>query len=146
MQHGGSSLLWHEYLTGFRLFLSDIQDIVPDIIWDQMDPDRYDFYQGDAYNGGSLKLFCDECAEGFDVIIDDGPHTLASQIFTVSHYFPMLKPNGVLIIEDIQDIQHVDALTAALPEELHRCVQIFDNRSSRGRYDDIIWSIVAPAR
>ena len=57
----------------------------------------------------------------------------------------MLKPNGVLIIEDIQDIQHVDALTSALPEELQQCVQIFDNRSSRGRYDDIIWAIVNPA-
>ena len=145
VQHGGSSLLWHEYLPRFRLFLSDIQDIVPDVIWDQLDPDRYDFYQGDAYNGGSLKLFCDECAEGFDVIIDDGPHTLSSQVFAVSHYFPMLKPNGVLIIEDIQDIQHVDALTSALPEELQHCVQIFDNRSSRGRYDDIIWAIVNPA-
>jgi hypothetical protein len=145
VQHGGSSLLWHEYLPRFRLFLSDIQDIIPDVIWDQLDPDRYDFYQGDAYNGGSLKLFCDECAEGFDVIIDDGPHTLASQVFAVSHYFPMLKPNGVLIIEDIQDIQHVDALTSALPEELQNYVQIFDNRSSRGRYDDIIWAIVNSA-
>ena len=72
VQHGGSSLLWHEYLPGFKLFLSDVQDIVPDLIWDQMDPDRYDFYQGDAYNGGSLKMFSDECSEGFDIIIDDG--------------------------------------------------------------------------
>ena len=130
IQHGGSSLLWHEYLPYFRLFLSDIQDIVPDLIWDQMDPDRYDFYQGDAYNGGSLKMFADECAEGFDVIIDDGPHTLQSQVFAVEHYYPMVKPGGVLIIEDIQDINHLDALTQAVPEDERSNVRIFDNRPS----------------
>jgi SAM-dependent methyltransferase len=146
VQHGGSSLLWHEYLPGFRLFLSDIQDIVPDVIWDQMDPDRYDFYQGDAYNGGSLKMFADECPEGFDIIIDDGPHTLQSQIFAVEHYYPMVKPGGVLIIEDIQDINHLDALTQAVPEDEQDGIKIFDNRPSRGRYDDVIWAIFASER
>lgn len=146
VQHGGSSLLWHEYLPGFKLFLSDVQDIVPDLIWDQMDPDRYDFYQGDAYNGGSLKMFSDECAEGFDIIIDDGPHTLQSQVFAVEHYYPMVKPGGVLIIEDIQDINHLDVLTETVPEKERSNVRIFDNRPSRGRYDDVIWAIFAPER
>ncbi len=146
IQHGGSSLLWHEYLPGFRLFLSDIQDIVPDMIWDQLDFDRYDFYQGDAYNGGSLKMFADECPEGFDIIIDDGPHTLQSQVFAVEHYYPMVKPGGVLIIEDIQDINHLDVLTETVPEKERSNVRIFDNRPSRGRYDDVIWAIFAPER
>ena len=146
VQHGGSSLLWHEYLPGFRLFLSDIQDIVPDLIWDQMDPERYDFYQGDAYNGGSIKQFTDECAEGFDIIIDDGPHSLSSQLFAVEYYYPMLKPGGILIIEDIQAITHLALLTDALPEEDRKNVQIFDNRESNGRYDDVIWATVVSAQ
>ena len=135
-------MLWHEYLPCFRLFLSDIQDIVPDLIWDQMDPDRYDFYQGDAYNGGSVSLFCNECAEGFDVIIDDGPHSLPSQLFAIEHYYPMVKMGGILIIEDIQDINYLEMLTKKLPKEDQKNVQIFDNRPSRGRYDDLVWAII----
>ena len=37
----------------------------------------------------------------FDFIIDDGPHTLKSQIKAILYYFPKLKKNGYLIIEDI---------------------------------------------
>lgn len=144
VQHGGSSLLWHEYLPGFKLFLSDIQDIVPDVIWDQMDPDRYDFYEGDAYNEVSLKMFADECPEGFDIIIDDGPHTLSSQLFALNNYFGLLKPDGILIIEDIQNVNYLDRLTEAVPEKLKDYIQIFDNRGSRGRYDDLIWTIKKP--
>jgi hypothetical protein len=58
----------------------------------------------------------------------------------------MVKPGGVLIIEDIQDINHVDVLTEAVPEEERNNIRVYDNRPSRGRYDDIIWAIVAPAR
>ena len=146
VQHGGSSLLWHEYLAGFKLFLSDIQDIVPDLIWDQMDPDRYDFYEGDAYNRSSVEMFSNECPEGFDIIIDDGPHTLKSQVFVVEHYYPLLKPGGALVIEDIQDMKYLEVLTETVPEKERNNVRIFDNRPSSGRYDDVIWAIFATER
>ena len=54
----------------------------------------------------------------------------------------MLKPGGILIIEDIQDIAHLDVLTNAVPQDIRKKIQIFDNRASKGRSDDVIWSIV----
>jgi hypothetical protein len=65
IQHGGSSLLWHEYLPGFKLFLSDIQNIVPSLVWDQMDPNRYNFYKKDAFDIKTVEFLKNECAEGF---------------------------------------------------------------------------------
>jgi hypothetical protein len=139
IQHGGSSLLWHEYLPEFYLDLVDTQDIVPDKIWHNMDPERYDFYQADAY----CKSAVDEFGQyKYDVIIDDGPHTLHTQKFSVEHYYPMLKRNGVLIIEDIQNIAHLDELTNLVPESDRSGIRVFDVRETKGRYDDLIWAII----
>lgn len=144
IQHGGSSLLWHEYLPGFKLFLSDIQNIVSNLVWGQMDPNRYNFYEKDAFDIKTVDFLKNECVEGFDIVIEDGPHTLSSQLFAIEHYYPMLKPGGILIIEDIQDIRHLDVLTNAVPQDIRKKIQIFDNRASRSpsRWDDVIWSIV----
>lgn len=139
VQHGGSSLLWHEYLPEFYLDLVDTQDIVPEKIWHKMDPERYDFYQADAY----CKSAVDEFGQHkYDVIIDDGPHSLPSQKFSVKHYYPMLKRNGVLIIEDIQNISHLDELTKMVPEDQRNGIRVFDVRETKGRYDDLIWAII----
>lgn len=37
----------------------------------------------------------------FDVIIDDGPHTMASQQIFLGYMFPHLKSGGVFVIEDL---------------------------------------------
>ena len=52
----------------------------------------------DAYNKDNIKKINSK----FDIIIDDGPHTLVSQLYASKYYTPLLKNNGKLIIEDIQ--------------------------------------------
>ena len=37
----------------------------------------------------------------FDIIIDDGPHTVESQIFAIDNYSKLLKKNSILVIEDV---------------------------------------------
>ena len=139
VQHGGSSLCWHEYLNKFHLDLVDIQDIVPDKIWHNMDQERYEFYQADAYTKSALEVFSEF---KYDVIIDDGPHSLHTQQFSVANYFNLLKPGGVLIIEDIQNVHHLTLLTETLNEEDRKGVRIFDVRETKGRYDDLIWAVI----
>ena len=139
VQHGGSSLCWHEYLKEFHLDLVDIQDIVPDKIWHNMDPERYEFYLADAYTKSAIEVFSEF---KYDVIIDDGPHSLHTQQFTVANYFNLLKPGGVLIIEDIQNVHHLTLLTETLKEEDRKGVRIFDVRETKGRYDDLIWAVI----
>ena len=36
-----------------------------------------------------------------NVIIDDGSHVASDQLITLSNFYPMLKPGGIYIIEDI---------------------------------------------
>jgi hypothetical protein len=37
----------------------------------------------------------------FDIIIDDGPHTMASQQIFLGYMFPYLKSGGIFVIEDL---------------------------------------------
>jgi hypothetical protein len=78
---------------------------------------------------------------GFDVIIDDGPHTLESQLFAVKHFLPLLNEGGVFAIEDIQDISHINLLTDAVPDDLKANVFTYDVRDTKGRYDDVIFTV-----
>ncbi|NBX71323.1 hypothetical protein EBQ91_00205 [bacterium] len=106
-----------------------------------MDKNRYQFFCTNAYDNSLVQQFKKEVPKGFDIIIDDGPHSLHSQSFVVDNYFPLLNLNGILIIEDIQDSNHLDILTKKLPAEYHNSVQTFDVRRTKGRYDDLIWTV-----
>jgi len=56
--------------------------------------------QYDAYTFDMLDLLKEK--EGkFDIIIDDGPHTWASQEWFFMYYYSLLNEGGVLVCEDI---------------------------------------------
>jgi spermidine synthase len=56
--------------------------------------------QYDAYTFDMLNLIKEK--EGkFDIIIDDGPHTWASQEWFFIYYYSLLNDGGVLVCEDI---------------------------------------------
>ena len=142
VQHGGSSLLWQSYLPKFTICMVDIHDIVNPRIWDLMDANDndYSFYENNAYDDSFVEQLAEEWGS-FDIIIDDGPHTLGSQLYAVQHYLPLLAEGGVFAIEDIQDIRHVTDLTNAVPDELKDNVKVYDVRNTKGRYDDVIFTV-----
>lgn len=69
----------------------------------------------------------------FDIIIDDASHKIGDQITSFKNINSLLKPNGLYIIEDIQDI---DSDRGKL-EQLGPC-EIFDFRERSGRNDDVM--------
>lgn len=142
VQHGGSSLLWQKYLPKFTICMVDIVDIVNPWIWNCMEQNENDycFYENNAYDTAFVSELQKEW-DGFDVIIDDGPHTLESQVFAVYHYLPLLKENGIFAIEDIQSFEHLDILSKAVPNELKDNIVVYDVRETKGRYDDLIFTV-----
>ena len=66
-----------------------------------------------------------------DIIIDDGSHKFSDYTQTYKKLKMLLKPNGVYVIEDIQNEREATALRAA-------GWNIADWRSESGRYDDVI--------
>jgi hypothetical protein len=77
----------------------------------------------------------------FDVIVDDGPHTLQSMITCVSEYSKLLSDKGILVVEDIQEFGWIDRLKAAVPDNLKRYIQVYDLRKNKGQYDDVLFVI-----
>ncbi|HEY3484316.1 MAG TPA: class I SAM-dependent methyltransferase [Ilumatobacteraceae bacterium] len=58
---------------------------------------RVTVLEADAYDPEFVKTV----PGGWDVIVDDGPHSLPSMRFVAAHYTPRLAPGGTLIIEDV---------------------------------------------
>lgn len=141
IQYGGSSLLWHDYLPKSRLAMVDVWDQVNPVIFTRMDKSRYNFYVADAYSDETALKIQEEWPDGFDIAIDDGPHSLESQILFIKKYLPMMRPGGILIIEDIQDFGHMEILKENTPDEYKNKVEIIDLRRIKQRYDDLMFVI-----
>jgi cyclopropane fatty-acyl-phospholipid synthase-like methyltransferase len=55
---------------------------------------------------------------GYDLIIDDGPHTIESQKYFLTNYLPLLSNKGVAVLEDIIEVNRLEELTACIPTDL----------------------------
>ena len=95
VQDGGSLAMWKEYFPGAEITGLDI------------DPRCKEFEQGGVrvYIGSQEfpeVLRTIESERGpFDVVIDDGGHTMNQQIISFNTLFPLLREGGVYVIEDL---------------------------------------------
>jgi hypothetical protein len=126
VQEGYSIDLWSKYfidshIIGLELDASKVK--IP------MIGDNYQILVCDAYQASTL----DFLDQKFDIIIDDGPHTLESQIFTLENYSKLLKPNGILIIEDVNGDYNINKL-----KEVDNSLLCYDFRNVSNRFDDIV--------
>lgn len=138
VRDGGSILLWQRYFTRAEIHGWDIEPM-PDCV---RGLDRVVLHENtDAYDPVSII----PVGGFFDVIIDDGPHTLESMLKFQALYLPRLAPGGIAIIEDIQHPTWIAALMAALPsDEWRRSTMVIDLRLIKGRYDDLVLVIKRP--
>lgn len=109
----------------------------PDGVKDQ--PRIIHHHQMDAYQQSSV-TFLGLSHHLFDVIIDDGPHTLGSQIFFVQNYPNLLTPEGIAIVEDIQDPAHIAQLQSVLPPGFHS-MAIDLRHVEPTRYDNLLFCV-----
>ena len=130
--HGGSIKLWNDYFLNAIVHCIDINKS-----WGlrcSLDSPRIHIHLEDAYTEQTLKKFKNQT---FDIIIDDGPHTLQSMIFCVGRYSKLLKPDGILVIEDIPDVEWTKTLDAYVPERM--AYEVHDKRHEKNRFDDILF-------
>ena len=131
---GQSIRLFREWFTNGKIYGMDIGEYV-DANTFKIDDTL--LFWGDAFNSNMLDLFKDNF---FDFIIDDGPHTLESQLYSVVYWSKKLKSGGKLIIEDVQNINHIIYLERMVDNSLFT-FNLFDLRVNKNRYDDIIFEI-----
>ena len=135
---GGSIELFDKYFPNATITTIDIlpYQSLPDLLKNN---DKIKLISGDGYSPFLFSsLFR---GKTYDVLLDDGPHTLESQIKFLTMYSMLLKPNGILIIEDVEDIHYLDILKNNTPEHLKPYIKTFDLRKNKNRWDDIVFAI-----
>lgn len=132
IRQGYSHYLWDKYFTNGKIYGIDNGESGFDYT-ELLNKSRVITFNDNAYS----PYFCNTLLDNyFDYIIDDGPHTVESQIKAVELYLPKLKIGGKLIIEDIQSISFVDRIIKNAKNW-----KLFDLRSVSGRPDDILIEI-----
>lgn len=136
---GGSVALWDDSFPNSEIHAIDIK-LRPKSQLNLYDRPRVNLYEGDAYSKEMISLLQEKGP--YDIILDDGPHTLKSMKSFVKNYHSMLNPNGaIMIIEDVQSPEWCDLIKNELPEHLHSYVSIRDLRHIKGRKDDIMFIV-----
>jgi hypothetical protein len=93
---GATSLrMWKAYFPKSKIVGIDLYDK------SSLSERRIDIRQCDQTDSAALTRLSAEYG-GFDIIIDDGSHLNEHVITTFQFLFPLLRPNGVYAVEDIQ--------------------------------------------
>lgn len=138
-ENGGSIKLWYDYFINSNIYGLDIIDI-SNINENIINKERIILHTStDAYNIDFINEHLKHLR--FDILIDDGPHTLESMIFFLKNYLPLLNEKGILVIEDIPDINWIQLLSNHVPNDLKHCIQVYDLRNNKNRWDDILFII-----
>lgn len=140
---GGSIKLWKEYFSNPKEIIG--VDITSEKLNSKyLNLDNVSYHFGDAYDIEFSKLFSND----FDIIIDDGPHTLDSQIKSIQLYLPKLKKDGIFVIEDVQQtswfehfITESEKISKEDESDFEYVVECLDFRSTLGRSDDMVFTI-----
>jgi hypothetical protein len=104
---GESLKLWCDYFDDAKVVGIDIFVRVPrNVVEQNLIGYDVDLRIIDSFNENNdvRDKFIEEWrGEGFDVIIDDGLHTGEAQLKTFRNFSPLMKKNGVYVIEDVRD-------------------------------------------
>src|SRR5215467_4386466 len=93
---GGESLrMWKAYFRRSRIVGIDLHDK------SQLSEQRIDIRQCDQTDSVALTRVSTEY-QGFDIIIDDGSHENEHVIETFKILFPLLRADGIYVVEDTQ--------------------------------------------
>lgn len=135
---GGSIKLWHDYFPNANVYGVDIMHI--DDVWDGIkNNNRIKLMTStNAYDERFIQEEFVDKGIKFDMILDDGSHLWPDVQFVVKHYTKLLKPDGILIIEDIQSNEWIGPLIMSFDSNLIRKVQVVDLRSIKNVYDDLL--------
>jgi predicted O-methyltransferase YrrM len=131
--HGASLALWSLYFPNANIIGLDIDDQVAE-----------EYQNLDRVKIGICDAYSPEIADSlgnFDIIIDDGPHTLPTVQKCIELYLPKLNKGGVMVLEDIQDLSWIEELEPLVPEGYQTELIDVRNNLGRYRYDDLIYVI-----
>jgi hypothetical protein len=92
---GGSIEMWRDYFPEATIYGIDIYPKT------EMDSARVKTFVADQSDRAQLAAFIDKFGGGYDIILDDGGHSMEQQQVSVGYLFKYVKPGGYYVIEDV---------------------------------------------
>jgi GT2 family glycosyltransferase len=138
INEGGSLQLWAKWFTQASIMGIDLQlrgNCAEDC-------GRYPNIRiglGDAYDITNIGNY-----PPIDILIDDGPHDVNSQLWALENLLPRIKPGGLFVIEDVMDSANLTILFDRVPEQFKPFAEMLDLRHVKGRYDDLMLIVRVP--
>lgn len=125
--------LWAQYFPNATIYALNTLSL-------DEEEDKIIFYANGAYEDEFFtKNFLDKIK--CDIIIDDGTHNLEDIKKVIALYSQILTDDGILIIEDVQNIHWINELKEVVPDNLKKFVNAYDLRFNKKRNDDILFTI-----
>jgi hypothetical protein len=123
---GHSLMMWADFFEDSEIIGLDVQNFL------EFADDTFAFH----ICNGTSKSELEGCLgdKTFDYIIDDGSHQIIDQVKSFKFLFERIRPGGVYIIEDIQNLDSDRDLLLTL----HDHVEIYDLRPMKNRWDDVL--------
>jgi hypothetical protein len=136
--NGGESIkLWDDYFDDVEITGIEINNI-PQLVELNKRPNINIHLEVDAYVDSTLDAF-KKSGVKYDIIIDDGSHIPHHQCYALTRWIDLLTDDGVMVVEDIQDIQYVNDICSRMSQDLlMNNTKVYDRRSLKGRFDDIL--------
>jgi predicted RNase H-like HicB family nuclease len=136
VQKGGSLCAWNDYFPNANIYGVDIVDVR----LEKYKRESINFILSDVRDPDLKKKFVNI---KFDIIIDDGDHSLSSVLYVVNTYLDTLSVGGFLIIEDCQQPRYwVQQILSKIPDNRKKyTLSIKDLRDPVARpwsYDDFL--------
>lgn len=122
---GGSIRLWGDLFPTGKILGIDVVTSYNLLNGDDL-PSNVEILITDAYSDNCIKKV-QNISNTYDLIIDDGPHTVQSQIECIKKYCSLVAPNGYLIIEDIISQNYDNMIRNVIPEGFS--IDFYDNRN-----------------
>ena len=92
---GGSLEMWRDYFPKAAIYGIDIYPKT------EMDSERVKTFVADQADRAQLAAVIDQFGGGYDIIVDDGGHSMEMQQVSVGRLFKYVKPGGYYVIEDV---------------------------------------------
>jgi frataxin-like iron-binding protein CyaY len=96
---GASYYTWLEYFSHVDLYYIEYNAVCA-TAWANKTTGATVF-AGDQADVAFLRRFVEESGGGFDVIIDDGGHSMMQQKTSLEHLWDAVKPGGIYFVEDL---------------------------------------------
>lgn len=127
--NGASLRMFRDYFPNAVIYGIDINDAPG------LNSDRLKTFVADQANRAQLKSFIDIYGGDFDIILDDGGHTMKQQQVSLGYLFKYVKPGGYYIIEEVHTslYSHLGSRYGAQEDEGNTTLVMINNFIRTGR-------------